>query len=141
MARNRGATHSWPTQNRLARQISQSKFGITWDHVFANAAPRNQSYQRSKPRARVETVEDQLDPIIGKIAFVDATDRLEGARQSSRLRRHALAHDLVGRSVGEVDVDEAARLPVAGEQLFENVRSVAAGGRPMHFTADRENLA
>ena len=62
----------------------------------------------------------QLDPVIGKIPLVDATDRFEGARQPSRLHRHALASDLIGRSIGEVDVDETAGLPVAGEQLFED---------------------
>ena len=68
----------------------------------------------------------QLDPIIGKIAFIHPTDGPKRPGQPAALGRDPRAADLFRRRVGKVDVDEAAWLPVADQQPLKNRRRETA---------------
>src|ERR1700731_4434606 len=83
----------------------------------------------------------QLDPVIGKIALVDAADRPEGPGQPAALTGDPRAADLFRWDVRKVDVDEAPRLPVAGEQPLENRRRKTASSGPVDLAANLEDLA
>ena len=63
----------------------------------------------------------ELDPVIGDSALVDSPDGPERSRQAAALGRDPRAAHGVRRTVGKVDVDEAARLPVAGQQLSQDL--------------------